>query len=272
MNAYPDSPILGAEEERDLARAYRDTSSPQAFKYLVEAHVGLVLGLSREFQNYPGSGARSGEDLLQEGFVGLCVAIRRFDPDHARGARLATYATWWIRCFMYHHVVSTYGPVRIGTARWQRKIFFNLGKARRLLGDGTDDPKAIARVLGVLPAHVEEMLPRFGDRDLHLDAPATDAQANRGAKQRPDNLLVATDASPEDAAIDRQEARNRHNRIRRGLRVLTAREREVIRARHLRQEPVTLARLGEKLGVSRERVRQIEKRAVGKMRIAMGAP
>jgi RNA polymerase sigma-32 factor len=206
------------------------------------------------------------EDLIQEGNLGLTIAARRFDP--SRQTRLATYATYWIRACMLEHVVRSHGPVRIGTTRSQRKIFFGLGRARRKLEREGEraDAGMLAAALGVEPEDVESMAPRLGGRDISLDAPrATDDRRELGS-------LIAEDApSPEDMVAGFEERGARQTRLCEGLKVLDPRERAIIKARHMRQRPATLASLGKKFGISRERVRQLELRAKAKLQSFCGA-
>jgi len=205
------------------------------------------------------------EDLIQEGNLGLTIAARRFDP--SRQTRLATYATYWIRACMLEHVVRSHGPVRIGTTRSQRKIFFGLGRARRKLEREGEhaDADSLASALGVDRADVESMTPRLTGHDVSLDAPrATDDRREVGA-------LIAEDApNPEDVVAGVEEEDSRKTRLNEGLKVLDPRERAIIRARHMRQRPATLASLGKKFGISRERVRQLELRAKAKLRVFCG--
>jgi RNA polymerase sigma-32 factor len=201
------------------------------------------------------------EDLIQEGNLGLTIAARRFDPD--RATRLATYATYWIRACMLEHVVRSHGPVRIGTTRSQRKIFFGLGRARRKLeGEGEiADAENLAATLGVEREDVESMTARLTGRDVSLDAP-------RGFDdRRPVAASLCEDhPNPEEMVSGVEEDDQRRALMYEGLKVLDTRERAIIRARHMRQRPATLAFLGKKFGISRERVRQLELRAKAKLR------
>src|SRR6478752_2787651 len=158
---------LTAQEEVRLSRRWRTMEDQAALARLVNAHLGRVVKIATEFRN---SGP-SMEDLIQEGNLGLTIAARRFDP--SQGTRLATYATYWIRACMMEHVVRSHGPVRIGTTRAQRKIFFGLGRARRRIeGEGhTADADALAAVLGVERSEIDSMTPRLSGRDVPLDAP-----------------------------------------------------------------------------------------------------
>jgi RNA polymerase sigma-32 factor len=257
------SATLTLEHEQELSRRWLTHEDTSALAGLVHAHLGLVIKIATEFRN---SGP-SLEDLIQEGHVGLTIAARRFDPGKA--TRLATYATYWIRACMLEHVVRSHGPVRIGTTRSQRKIFFGLGRARRKLerGGETADCEKLAGELGVLQEDVEAMTPRLTGRDVSLDAPRSfDDRRSVGA------TLAEEGPTPEDVVAGSEEDDHRREQLFEGLKILDARERAIIRARHMRQRPATLAALGKKFGISRERVRQLELRAKAKLRDYCGVP
>ncbi len=252
---------LSIEEEHRLSRRWLTMEDETALARMVQAHLGLVIRIAMEFRH---SGP-SMEDLIQEGNLGLTIAARRFDP--ARATRLATYATYWIRACMLEHVVRSHGPVRIGTTRSQRKIFFGLGRARRKLereGEATD-AESLAGALGVEREDVEAMTPRLTGHDLSLDAPRSpDDRRDLGG-------VLAEDApTPEDMVAGLEEDDARKVQLFEGLKVLDPRERAIIRARHMRSRPATLASLGKKFGISRERVRQLELRAKSKLRSFCG--
>lgn len=252
---------LSVTEEHRLSRRWRTLEDKDALAKLVGAHLGLVIRIATEFRH---SGP-SMEDLIQEGNLGLTIAARRFDP--SRSTRLATYATYWIRACMLEHVVRSHGPVRIGTTRSQRKIFFGLGRARRKLEREGEivDAEALAGVLGVEANDIEQMTPRLTGRDVSLDAPRSlDDKREVGA------LLEHEDPTPEEMVAGLEEDDSRRNRLFEGLKVLDPRERAIIKARHMRQRPATLASLGKKFGISRERVRQLELRAKAKLRLYCG--
>lgn len=257
------TPRLSVEEERRLARRWLQEQDQRALGRLVAAHLGLVIHVAMEFRH---SGLAM-EDLIQEGNLGLTIAARRFDPD--RATRLSTYATYWIRACMLEHVVRSHGPVRIGTTRSQRKIFFGLGRARRRLEqDGeTADTEALAGALGVLQEDVESMTPRLAGHDVSIDAPrAYDDDRSVGA------TLAEDGPTPEDLVAGHEEDDQRREQLFDGLKVLDTRERAIICARHMRQRPATLVALGKKFGISRERVRQLELRAKAKLREHCGLP
>jgi len=248
---------LSLDEERLLAASWIADKSEAALARLISAHLGLVIKIALEFRH---SGPAM-EDLIQEGNLGLTIAARRFDPE--RATRLATYATYWIRACMLEHVVRSHGPVRIGTTRSQRKIFFGLGRARRQLERNGEiaDAEHLASALGVDQTDIESMTARLTGRDVSLDAP-------RGFDdQRPVAASLCEDEpNPEEMIAGAEEEDLRRNMMLEGLKTLDARERAIIRARHLRQRPATLACLGKKFGISRERVRQLELRAKAKLR------
>jgi RNA polymerase sigma-32 factor len=252
-----EGPLSVAEEHR-LSRRWRTLEDPQALARLVQAHLGLVIRIATEFRH---SGP-SMEDLIQEGNLGLTIAARRFDP--SRATRLATYATYWIRACMLEHVVRSHGPVRIGTTRSQRKIFFGLGRARRKLErEGEQaDADALAHALGVEREDIESMTPRLTGRDVSLDAPRSVDDRRQAS-----NMLAEEGPSPEEMVAGVEEEDARRSKLFDGLKVLDQRERAIIKARHMRQRPATLASLGKRFGISRERVRQLELRAKSKLRV-----
>jgi RNA polymerase sigma-32 factor len=248
---------LSQDEERRLASAWIVDKDEKALGRLVAAHLGLVIKIALEFRH---SGP-SMEDLIQEGNLGLTIAARRFDPD--RATRLATYATYWIRACMLEHVVRSHGPVRIGTTRSQRKIFFGLGRARRKLESEGEvaDAEHLASELGVEREDVESMTARLTGRDVSLDAPRSYDDRRPLAASLCEEL-----PNPEEMIAGMEEDTQRRSMMYDGLKVLDSRERAIIRARHMRQRPATLAFLGKKFGISRERVRQLELRAKAKLR------
>jgi RNA polymerase sigma-32 factor len=248
---------LSPTEEQELSRCWQKLGDKQALGALIHAHLGLVIKIATEFRN---SGP-SMEDLIQEGHVGLTIAARRFDPSKA--TRLATYATYWIRACMMEYVVRSHGPVRIGTTRSQRKIFFGLGRARRRLEREGQAPSAeqLARLLGVAADDVEAMATRLSGHDVSLDAPRSQDD------ERQTGTLLATDLpSQEDLFADGQEEDSRRALLNEGLKQLDPRERAILKARHMTTRPTTLGALGKRFGISRERVRQLELRAVAKLR------
>lgn len=252
---------LSQEEENGLARRWQTFQDESALARLVETHLGLVIRIALEYRN---SGPRM-EDLIQEGNLGLVIAARRFDP--AENARLATYATYWIRAMILECIVRSHGPVRIGTTRAQRKIYFNLGRTKKTIeGRGeTATAEKLAAELGVEEGDVEDMMPRLSGRDISLDAPRSfDDRRSAG------DMITVDAPTPEEIIASVEEDLDERERFRATLKILDPREHAIITARHLRAKPATLARLGKKFGISRERVRQLELRAQKKIREALG--
>jgi RNA polymerase sigma-32 factor len=249
--------MLTEEEERGLARRWRDANDGRALARLIEAHMGLVGRIAKEYHSV----GLPYEDLLQEGNLGLTIAVRRFDPE--RGPRLATYAAYWIRASVLNLILRAHGPVRIGTTRAQRRIFFGLARARRQVEQEGGMPAGldqVAEALQVDPSEIEAMAPRLAGVDVSLDAP------RGGGDARPWLSTLQDDGpSPEEQVMRTEERKRLRERLTEGMATLDPRERAIIRARHLRGRPATLAELGEKFGISRERIRQLEIRAKDKL-------
>lgn len=256
-NANRATQMLTEDEERTLARRWRDEQDPTALRRLIEAHMGLVGRIANEYHSI----GLPYEDLLQEGNLGLTIAARRFDPD--RGPRLATYAAYWIRASVLNLILRAHGPVRIGTTRAQRRIFFGLSRARRQVeqeGGMPAEVDQVAEALQVDPTEIEAMAPRLAGVDVSLDAP------RGGGDLRPWMATLQDEGpTPEEEVMRSEERKRLHERLSEGMATLDPRERAIIRARHLRGRPATLAELGEKFGISRERIRQLEIRAKDKL-------
>ncbi|MDO8617776.1 MAG: sigma-70 family RNA polymerase sigma factor [Candidatus Uhrbacteria bacterium] len=247
---------LDVGEEQRLARLWQKHEDAGALEQLVKAHLRLVIKIAMEFRY----SRVDMDDLIQQGNFGLVIAARRFDPH--RGSRLATYAAWWIRAYMLAHIRNTYGPVRIGTTTVESRIFFGLGKARgRLEFRGEEvTSAALAHELGVSAIEVERMTPRLTGRDISLDAPMSPFDARSVSSRISDPC-----ATPEESVGESEEYGFRRAKILKGLEILDPREQAIIRDRHLSRDAATLSTLGKKWGISRERARQIEERALGKL-------
>ncbi|MFZ4606062.1 MAG: RNA polymerase factor sigma-32 [Caulobacter sp.] len=254
------APLLHVEREQALARRWRDDADDAALQELTGAYMRLVIAMASKFRRYGLPMA----DLVQEGAVGLMQAADRFDPD--RGVRFSTYAGWWVRAAMQDYVLRNWSIVRTGTTASAKSLFFKLRGLRARLGDldGRLTPEArskIATELGVEEDEVEAMASRIGGPDRSLDAPiSADGEENwlgllPDERDRPDQVV--------EAAIDGER---RSGLIGRSMEALTARERSVIEARRLAEDPITLEAMGARMGVSKERVRQIEQVALNKMR------
>ena len=253
-------PLLTAEQETALGRRWRAHEDLDAARELVLSHLRLVVAVSR---NYLGYGLPQA-DLIQEGNVGLMKAVRRFDPE--RGVRLVSFALHWIRAEMHEYILRNWRLVKLATTKAQRKLFFNLrsmkGSAAALTHKQAD---AIARELGVKTAEVLEMETRLSGADIALDP-------TPGDEESVTPIAYLTDSEDEPVQIlERAEtARNRSTGLQRAMAKLDDRSRRIIEARWLKeQDPATLQELADEYGVSAERIRQIESKAIKSMRAHM---
>lgn len=251
-------PVLSAEEEYMLANRFRSHGDLSAAKKLISAHLRLAAKVAFSYRFY----GLPLEDLISEANIGLMQAVKRFEPE--KGNRLSTYAVWWIKAAVNEFILKSWSLVRIGTIAAQKRLFYNLRKIKArlgLYGDASldaDSVKEISQNLNVPESDVTAMDMRLNG-DVSLNTPVYDD----GYAERQDFLTDETNI--ENDLAERQEDNVRKDLLNRALSLLNDREREVVRARRLTEEPVTLDVLGERLGVSRERVRQIENRAVEKM-------
>jgi RNA polymerase sigma-32 factor len=254
------APLLDAGNEQRLARRWRESADDAALRELTGAYMRLVIAMAAKFRRYGLPMA----DLVQEGAVGLMQAADRFDPD--RGVRFSTYAGWWVRAAMQDYVLRNWSIVRTGTTAAGKSLFFKLRGLRARLGDleGRLTAQARARIaadLGVEEGEVEAMAARLGGPDRSLDAPITGDGEEDWLGLLPDER-----DRPDVEAQRAIDGERRRGVIGRSLDRLTPRERSVIEARRLADEPVTLEALGALMGVSKERVRQIEQAALARMR------
>ena len=256
-------PLLTAEQEVALGRRLRDTNDLDAARQLVLSHLRLVVAISRGYLGYGLPQA----DLIQEGNVGLMKAVRRFDPE--RGVRLVSFALHWIKAEIHEHILRNWRLVKIATTKAQRKLFFNLRSMKAGPGALTRrEALSIARDLGVKPEEVFEMETRLSGHDVALEP----QPGEEGEIVTP--IAFLTDAEDEPAQIfERAEvSRNRSDGLRLALAKLDGRSREVIEARWLREDDkATLQELADQYGVSAERIRQIESKALKTMRSQMAA-
>ena len=259
-------PILSAEEEHELALRWRDRRDLEAAHKLVTSHLRLVAKIAMGYRGY---GLPVGE-LIGEGNVGMMQAVKRFDPD--RGFRLATYAMWWIRAAVQEYVLRSYSLVKTGTNAAQKKLFFNLRRLKsdmRVITDGdltTDQVSRIATALNVAERDVIDINRRLAAPDYSLNAPTR----SEGHSEQQDWLKDETISQETDVA-DREEFAGRRALLPKALEILTERERHILSERRLKDKPVTLEELSAQYGVSRERIRQIEHRALEKLQKEMRA-
>ncbi|MDX6750959.1 RNA polymerase factor sigma-32 [Geminicoccaceae bacterium 1502E] len=260
MNA----PLLTREREMELARLWRNEDDEAALHELVTSYMRLVISTASRFKNYGLPLA----DLVQEGVVGLMQAAARFEPE--REVRFSTYAAWWIRSAMQDYILRNWSVVRTGTTAAQKSLFFNLRRLRAKIDDGrgadlNDEGRAyIAEALAVPVGEVEAMEMRLMSGDQSLNASISvhgeDVWQDFLADERP---------TPEEIVQERHDTRQRSQWLASSLKELSEREQTIIRERRLRDDGRTLEELGVRLGISKERVRQIEHRALMKLRSAL---
>jgi RNA polymerase sigma-32 factor len=253
-------PLLTPEDEYMFAKRWQQHQDPEAARRLVTSHLRLVAKIAMGYRGY----GLPVSEIVSEGNVGLMQAVKRFDPD--KGFRLATYAMWWIRASIQEYVLRSWSMVKMGTTAAQKKLFFNLRKAKSNIGaieegDLTPDHTAtLADQLGVTETEVTEMNRRLSGPDSSLNAPLRSESESEWQ-----DWLTDDTADQETRLAEREEMSDRHELLMDAMKDLTDRERDIIQARRLQDEPATLEELSQKYGVSRERVRQIEVRAFEKL-------
>jgi RNA polymerase sigma-32 factor len=255
-------PILSPKEEFELALRYREKGDIEAAHKLITSNLRFVVKIALEYKNY---GLKL-LDLVQEGNIGLMMAVKKFDPH--RGYRFISYAVWWIRAYIQNFIIKSWSLVKIGTTQAQKKLFYKLGKVRRLLeapqGDHRQSYEDIAKDLGVKEEEIHEMEQRMGSRDLSLDLPF-----DEGQELTPLALLSDDSPDQEDMLIRSQDSQIQKNEISKALARLSERERYIITHRIMSDNPLTLREIGDTFNLSRERIRQIEKDALTKLRREM---
>lgn len=252
-------PILSESEELELATRLRTQNDTNAAHKLVTSHLRMVVSISRSFFGYGLPKA----DIIQEGSIGLMVAVKRFDS--SRGVRLATFALSYIKAYIYEYVVRNWRMVKIATTHAQRKLFFNLRSLRKDLGSlSTDKVKEIAEHLDVSERDVIEMDARFAGYDMCIDPLNTDDDYS------PTTYLADNPEQQPQALLESKQVEQlQSEQLKKALDSLDARSRRIIECRWLSENPPTLHELGAELEISYERVRQIEKVALEKIRVAL---
>ena len=257
-------PILSAEEEYEYATQWAKKQDSIAAEKLVASHLRLVVSVAYDFKNY---GVPMGE-LIASGNMGLMQALQKFDPE--KGFRFSTYAMFWIKAEIYETILNNWSIVKIGTSANQKRVFFNLARAKRALGimDNSmsdEQTKQVAEYLSVPENDVKRMATRIGARDVSLNAPM------RGDEDSLDILSNMSDGRENIAdTVEKMEIRRMgYDLLKKHLAALPERDREILTARRLTEPALTLEALAQKYNISRERVRQIEERAFNKLRDAI---
>lgn len=247
---------LSREEEVRLARLWREQQDREAAEQLVVSNLYGVAAIAREYRHF----GLPESDLIQEGTLGLMHAVKRFDPD--RGFRLMTYASWWIRAAIHDFILHSWSIVKLGTNKLQRKVFAGLQKAKNAIAalDGHHSEE-VAAEFGISEQEYQETASAYLQRDLSLDA---DIEG-----QTLVSALPAPEATPEEVVTESDWQDHRHSSLYAALSLLSERDRHIVTQRHLCEESATLKDLADELGVSIERVRQLEKRAMEKLKTSI---
>ena len=254
-------PILSPEEEKALAERFYHHNDLEAARQLVLCHLRFVVHLARTYQGYGLPQA----DLIQEGNVGLMKAVKRFNPEV--GVRLVSFAVHWIKAEMHEYILRNWRIVKVATTKAQRKLFFNLrGAKKRLSWLNPAETKAVADDLGVSAAEVSRMESRLAAADVAFDG--VDAEDDSSA---PAQYLSSSSADPADAVAEEDWRNLSQAKLTGAIAKLDERSREIIAARWLSDDKTTLTNLADRYGVSAERVRQLEKNALKKLRTSFGA-
>lgn len=258
------TPLLEAEAEHELAKAWRDNQDEAALHKLTAAYLRLVIAIAARFKAY----GLPMSDLVQEGSIGLMQAAARFDPE--REVRFSTYASWWIRSAIQDYVLRNWSIVRTGTTSAQKSLFFNLRRMRALIREDSaphlspEGRQKIATQLRVPLVEVEKMEARIATGDRSLNATVSDESESEWIDNIADNRAL-----PEDQVMEEYDAERRSEWINTAMESLSQREVTIIKQRRLKDDGDTLEALGKKLGISKERVRQIESVALGKLKNAL---
>ena len=250
------APYLSEQEEHDLAVRLHEQGDLEAARTLVLSHLRYVIYVARGYSGYGLPQA----DLIQEGSIGLMKAVRRFDP--YRGVRLVSFAAHWIRAEIHEYVLRNWSIVKVATTKAQRKLFFNLRQYKdKLTWLSDSDARAVAEELGVKPSDVLEMDARLSERAVAFDPTDDDEEGGLAPAQS----LSTPDDQPEVLFESEDWDRHRHEQLGQALGALDARSRDIIESRWLAEDKLGLKELGERHGVSAERIRQIEQQAMRKL-------
>lgn len=258
INKYP---VLDRETELALARKWRDEGDREAAQKLITSNLRFVVKISQEYRTY---GIKLA-DLIQEGNIGLMQAVNRFDPD--KGYRLISYAVWWIRAYIHNFILRSWSLVKLGTTQAQRRLFYQLNRAKRRISglQSKTEPERVRILSEKLDAsedEIREMERRLSGRDLPLDVPIGDDTDTTYL-----DLVPARSPSQEDQLVEREEREVLREKVAQIIGKLPKRERYILEKRILSEKPMTLRSIGEKFGISRERVRQLETATIERIRM-----
>ncbi|MGO9145482.1 MAG: RNA polymerase factor sigma-32 [Desulfomonilia bacterium] len=252
-------PSLSKEEEYELALRLKEHGDIDAAQRLITANLRNVVRIAMDYSGY----GLPLEDIVQEGTIGLMIAVKKFDPD--KGYRLMTYAVWWIKAMIHDYILRFFSQVKLGTTKLQKRLFYGLNRmsAEEDVMDEhiTEQSNALSARLDADPHAIEEIISRLMNRDQSLDTPMTD-----GSDSSFLDFLVDTRSNPEDRVIESQRASFVKTQIESALEKLTPREQDIARQRLMAENPMTLEDLGRQYAISKERVRQIENNVKTKLK------
>jgi len=262
IGRFESFPVLGKEEEYDLAVRLRDFHDLDAAHRLVTSNLRNVVRIAMDYVGY----GLPIEDVVQEGTIGLMVAVKKFDPD--KGNRLMTYAVWWIKAMIHDYILKFYSQVKLGTTKLQKRLFYGLNRlsAEEEVVDGniSDRTQAISARLDADPQQVEEIITRLTYRDQSLDTPlAEDSEASFM------DLLADSRSNPEDHVMEQERTSLVTDQVHQAIATLSDREQDIVRQRLMAERPQTLEDLGRQYNISKERIRQIENSVKTKLRKAL---
>ena len=264
MHTVYQIPVLSAEEERGLTHRLHEHGDVDAARRLVLAHLRFVVHVARGYSGYGLALA----DLIQEGNIGLMKAVKRFDPSH--GVRLVSFAVHWIKAEIHEFILKNWRIVKVATTKAQRKLFFNLRGAKKRLGwFSREEVQQVADDLGVTPEQVMEMESRLSGQDVGFD-PAPEGDEDRDYRA-PAAQLALQAPDPSEAMETEDWSRHAQTALRKALRNLDERSRDILQQRWLADGKSTLHELADQYGVSAERIRQLENQAIKKLRTTMAA-
>lgn len=262
IGRFESFPVIGKEEEYDLALRLRDFHDLDAAHRLVTSNLRNVVRIAMDYVGY----GLPIEDIVQEGTIGLMVAVKKFDP--YKGNRLMTYAVWWIKAMIHDYILKFYSQVKLGTTKLQKRLFYGLNRlsAEEEVVDGniSDRTQAISARLDADPQQVEEIITRLTYRDQSLDTPlAEDSEASFM------DLLADSRSNPEDHVMEQERTSLVTDQVHQAIATLSDREQDIVRQRLMAERPQTLEDLGRQYNISKERIRQIENNVKNKLRKAL---
>jgi RNA polymerase sigma-32 factor len=262
VGVFDKVPALTKEEEFDLAVRLREYGDIDAAHRLINANLRNVVRIAMDYAGY----GLPLEDIIQEGTIGLMIAVKKFDP--TKGYRLMTYAVWWIKAMIHDHILRFFSQVKLGTTKLQKRLFYGLNRMSAE-EDVVDEhisgkSQALSARLDADPHQIEEIISRLTNRDQSLDSPMTE-----GSDTSFLDFLADTRANPEDRVMESQRATFVKKQIDAALEKLTPRERDIARHRLMAENPLTLEDLGRQYAISKERVRQIENNVKVKLKKAL---